>query len=1214
MEAIKDLFDQQKKIYRTIEKVITYEAAQEARLKAEISEYIATDHIEEQFERLLEKMQLAMDDDGEHEIGVWVSGFYGSGKSSFTKYLGLAFDQERTIDGLPFFQYLQDRFHKPQTRALLSKVVKTYPAAVVMLDLASEMLAGATMEDISTVLYYKVLQWAGYSRNLKVAAFERRLKKDGRYDEFRQQICDNLEVEWERVQNDSLVVDSLIPDIAHQMYPDLFRTPNAFSTATGDTIQFENQRVAEMLDIIRETSGKQHILFIIDEVGQYVGSRQNLILNLDGLAKNLKSLGRGKARIFGTAQQTLTQDDPRASLNSPELFKLKDRFPIQIDLESHDIKEICVKRLLSKDPQGAMCLEGLFEQAGQRLRHNTRLENAKYYDSDFGKTLFVDLYPFLPAHFDILLHLLGALARATGGIGLRSAIKIVQDILVEGAGGHAPFAEQAVGALVTSVTLYDTLEKEIKNSGRHAHLYHIIQSKVKVQYPDSDLHQGIAKTVVILQILDNLPVTPHNTASLMHPAVDAASRKEEVLKAVDELIKNPRIPFGEQDGNLCFFSEKLNDIELERAQLPLRQIDLRRIYHDALRELFTPLPSIRLHQTFSVKTGLRSRIGEQEFGLAGEREPIQTVVKLVKPGDYDTARTALLDESRHQKAAMFLLGRATEELDKTQEEIFRCKDIVNKYGRDPDAEVKEYCRAQNERAARLEGTLQNLLRRVLMRGSFLVQGETAALDSLAAGVSDACKQQLAITAELVFDRYTEAPQRVKTSQAEAFLRTDNLNAVTTELDPLGLVRINSGTPCIQREHKALTSIRDYLNLRGKVEGKQLTGHFSSPPFGWSQDTIRYLVAALLVAGDIKLTVSGRDVTVNGQQAVEALKTNNSFKRVGVALRLDDRPSDEALALAAEHLSELIGEQVLPLEEDISKKAARHLPQLQSRFAPLGEKLRALELPGVERIEFVNQEIEELLCADASDAPHRFGSAESALYEALQWARDVDVELTQRGLENTIRTLQQHRREILALPDFGIPGELRRALSDDLERGRQRLEHEHFYRHAQELNTLLTTMCARTREAAANMRQAQRQSLKDAEQTLSSLPEWQEFTPEEQRDTLRQLETLAVDAPRDLSGLKLLINQEFVLYATVQEAQQDIISTGQERVREKEKERRERAHTANAYIASVPIPAAINTLKALNDLLRALEQVRAEALKHEGVDIRFTLREQMEKTE
>ena len=181
---IKSLFDPSKDIYRTIEKVITYNASQEARLRAEIAEYQVTDSIEEQFESLLGKMQVAMDQGGQNEIGVWVSGFYGSGKSSFTKYLGLALDQDVQVDGVRFLKHLQDRLNKPQTRALLSTVASRFPAAVVMLDLASEMLAGATMEEVSTVLYYKVLQWAGYSRNLKVAALERRLRKDGRYEEF----------------------------------------------------------------------------------------------------------------------------------------------------------------------------------------------------------------------------------------------------------------------------------------------------------------------------------------------------------------------------------------------------------------------------------------------------------------------------------------------------------------------------------------------------------------------------------------------------------------------------------------------------------------------------------------------------------------------------------------------------------------------------------------------------------------------------------------------------------------------------------------------------------------------------------------------------------------------------------------------------------------------------------------------------------------------
>jgi hypothetical protein len=116
---IRSLFDPTKDIYRTIEKVISYGAAHESRLKSEITEYVVTESIEEQFRRLLDRMQLAMEAGGDNEVGVWVSGFYGSGKSSFTKYFGLAFDDQRTIDGTPFIKYLQDRLHKPQTKALL---------------------------------------------------------------------------------------------------------------------------------------------------------------------------------------------------------------------------------------------------------------------------------------------------------------------------------------------------------------------------------------------------------------------------------------------------------------------------------------------------------------------------------------------------------------------------------------------------------------------------------------------------------------------------------------------------------------------------------------------------------------------------------------------------------------------------------------------------------------------------------------------------------------------------------------------------------------------------------------------------------------------------------------------------------------------------------------------------------------------------------------
>ncbi len=1205
---IKQLFDSSKDIDRTIEKVITYNASQEARLKSEITEYIVTENIEEQFERLLNNMQTALENGGEHEIGVWVSGFYGSGKSSFTKYLGLALDGSVEIEGTPFLKHLQNRFGKATTKAQLATLATRQPAAVVLLDLASEMLAGATMEDVSTVLYFKVLQWAGYSRNLKVAAFERKLKKDGRYDEFTGHIEKQLETAWITVQNDPLVIDSLIPTIAHDMYPELFPTATAFSTQTTDFFRFENERVEEMLSIVRETTGKDFVIFIIDEVGQYVGSRQNLILNLDGLAKNLKAIGDGKAWIVGTAQQTLTEDDPRASLNSPELYKLKDRFPIQIDLESSDIKEICYRRLLAKSPEGQTQLEALFEKHGQALRHNTKLQDARYYDSDFDKEAFVNLYPFLPAHFEILLHLLGALAKSTGGIGLRSAIKVIQDILVEGPDDQEPVANKPVGWLATTVTLFDALEKDIRRAFPSVHK---AVGKVTIRFPDSQIHQEVAKTVAVLQVLGNMPVTAQNVASLMHPAIDSPGQRDKIDTAIVALIHDAIVPFGEKDGNLCFFSEKLNDIDQERGNIPLRSSETRRIQNEALREVFSPLPSTRLHGTLAVTSGLKAMVGSMVSAMASERETIQTVVEFVEATDYETARTRLVEESRQRSSqtTIYLIGRKATEIDDLVAEIYRCKEIANRHRNDPDAEVKDYCAAQKDRAGKLfDEDLEHQIKRCLGQGSFVFRGQTTAVDSLHQDVVEAAKKQLSEVAEQVFDRYNEAAVRAETGLAEKFLRVGNLKAITSSIDPLGLVQLSGGTPSIQVNHKALTSIRDYIDRHGTVEGKRMIDFFTDAPFGWSQDTLRYLVAALLVAGEIKLKVSGREVTVNGQQAIDALRTNNSFKAVGVALR-DERPSNEVLAKAAQRLTDLVGDTVFPLEDEISKTATKQFPKFQHQFGPLAEKLDALGLPGADIIRSLNQELADVLLTDASDAPQRLGSEESPLYDGLKWATEVDRALKQ-GLESTLHDIQQHRQGIYSLPQSGLPGQLRENLSDELEQVSQRLNRHDFYEHATELNTALTSVKDRTREAAKNWLIEQRDAIKEAAGELQKLPDWSELGRDEQSAVLGQLDELSVEASADLAGIQSLLNQSFTIRSQIDSIRSGILTTARERqrarVEEKRKEAQEAGHTKLSR--KLNIPATINSAADLEELIRSLQALKAELAVYNDIEVTIKIGE------
>ena len=1199
MTPLKQLFDPAKDIYRTIEKVITYSAAQEVRLRAEITEYIVTAHLEEQFERLLTRMQVAMDMGGGNEVGVWVSGFYGSGKSSFTKYLGLALDERVSVDGTRFLKHLQDRLHTPQARAILTAVASRYAAAVVLLDLASEMLAGATMEDVSTVLYYKVLQWAGYSRNLKVAALERRLKRDGRYPEFLDRIQADTGVPWAQIKDDPLVIDSLIPDLAHALYPQLFTSSVAFTTEASDFVRFENERVREMIQIVREHTGKPYIIFIIDEVGQYVGARPNLILNLDGLAKNLKEIGDGKVWIIGTAQQTLTEDDEKAALNSPELYKLKDRFPIQINLESSDIKEICYRRLLGKSPAGEQALGALFVQHGQALRHTTKLHDARSYEAEVDRSTFVNLYPFLPVHFEILLRLLGALAKSTGGVGLRSAIKVIQDILVEGPAGRDPVADQPVGWLATTVTLYDALEKDIRRAAPSLH--HAVE-RAKDRFPNALVHQGVAKTVAVLQILASLPVTPQNVASLMHPAVDAPTQREAVDAAIADLTRDSLVPFGEKEGNLCFFSEKLNEIDQERLRLPIRGIETRRIQSDGLREVFTPLPVARLAHTLVVTAGLKAQSGTQVVSIAGERETVQLVVDLVPVSAYETARTRLVSESRQRTAqhTIFLLGRVAPEAEALATDIFRCEGIHQQYRNDPDKEVQDYCRAQQARADRLKGELERLLRRQLSQGSFFFRGGQAAVETLDPNLLDAAKTYLGEVAAQVYDRYGEAPVRVETTLAEKFLRAGNLKAVTSALDPLALVQMTGGTPSIRTDAKALVSIRDYIDRNGTVDGKRLTDVFTDAPFGWSPDTLRYLVAALLVAGEITLKVSGREVTVNGQQALDALRTNQAFKPVGVVLR-DERPSNAVLARAAERLTAITGETIIPLEDDISKAATRHFPALQQRYSPLGVRLDALGLPGAETVRALSQTLADLLLTDGSSAPRDLGGVESALAERLRWAREVDVALS-NGLEATVRELQQHRQALAALPTSGIPGALRADLADEVAQLGQRLAHEGFARHGADFRSTLTAIQTRVGTAVAQLTAAQVTVLREAQQELQQLDGWQELRQEEQATQRAELDALASSAAGDLGGLRQLLNREFEIQSRVRELKRGIEQLAAER----RAERLPPVILPLRFERLVQVPPLITSATALDALILQLQELRREIVHYTEVALTIEL--------
>jgi hypothetical protein len=345
---------------------------------------------------------------------------------------------------------LSERLRTAAVKAELHALVTQHPTAVIMLDrIATASSHGDGFGD--TVLYWKVLQWAGYSRE-KIAELEFKLDAMGRYDAFQEAYRSKFLGEGNGLRSIMTVdrCDTRGPAGA-EFFRDDFPQPGIFRSLRFDEAEDVRGQTQRMIDLVGRKSGHENILFRLDEAGQYVAPRGELILNLDGLARNLKELGKGRVWIAATGQQTLAEIVEQSAYNSAEMNKLRDRFPISIELDARDIREITYRRLLTKSPAAEKDLAERFKRHGPAAVNFTRLTGTSLFKSDPDVDTFVKFYPFLPHHFDLVMDLIRTLARSTGGIGLRSAIRVIQDLLVDASRslppGQQALADQPVGTL-----------------------------------------------------------------------------------------------------------------------------------------------------------------------------------------------------------------------------------------------------------------------------------------------------------------------------------------------------------------------------------------------------------------------------------------------------------------------------------------------------------------------------------------------------------------------------------------------------------------------------------------------------------------------------------------------------------------------------------------------------------------------------------------------
>ncbi|HNT55087.1 MAG TPA: BREX system P-loop protein BrxC, partial [Anaerolineaceae bacterium] len=912
MTAIRDLFSDQRQIGRKIEKVIDYYADDETRLAAEIDEYEATQNVEACFRKFLDSYQAGVQSGQVTEVGIWVSGFYGSGKSSFTKYLGFALDPRRTVQGRPFLELLQNRLRSADVRAQLATVAKKHPTAVVMLDLGTEQLADSTANTVTNILYWKVLQRAGYSKEKKLAQLEFTLAQRGQYEAFRQAYQGQFGEPWEQIHDDPLLgiarASQLLPAILPQEFPD----PAAFLRLRFEMTESVRDLAERMISVVRRISGAENILFLVDEAGQYVAPRGDLILNLDGLARSFKELGQGKVWVVATGQQTLAEIVERAAYNSPELVKLRDRFPLAVELDARDIREITYRRLLTKSNAGETRLRALFKESGQSLVWHTRLQGTTLYKDDPSSEDFVRFYPFLPQHFDVLMQLIRVLARGTGGVGLRSAIRVIQDVLVDTArilpSGETRLADRPVGALATAADFYKTLRVDIQKA-----LPHVVSAVERVEqaFAGRALPVQAAQAVAALQLLEDFPRTAENIAALLYPQLGFPPLVDDVRAVLSEIAGTRGVGLIEdpQSGGYQFLSENVEPFRRERTKYIPNSGEVNRIRNEELTNALAVQPKARLEGAKDIPAGVRLA----NTWLFGDREEINFQLELVTPEAWETRRAALLTETAQanelRNTILWMLRREPQTEDALPE-VRRSEYVVELIGdQNADRDLAQYARSEAQRATNGRGQIKTQLENALLDGLFIFRGKPTPVRQAGASLEAAAQAILKEAAAKIFHQFHLVKLSPPTNQAAHFLEVDRLDRMTVERDPLKLVTRQGSTARVAPNHPALAeALRAFKEKAdgaggGRLTGKAIQDHFSAAPYGWSKDAARYLFAALLVAGEIEFVLDGQPIRTASPAAVEAVKTTMAFNHVGVGLR-GSRPGIEVLDRAAHRLEAL----------------------------------------------------------------------------------------------------------------------------------------------------------------------------------------------------------------------------------------------------------------------------------------------------------------------
>ena len=938
-----------KPIDRDLQGVIIVGQDETANVRQELEEYVVTRELQKHFADFFAAYKTGIIGNTS-KTGVWISGFFGSGKSHFLKILSYLLEN-REIAGKKAIDYFVDdsKIADPMVLADMQLAADT-PTDVVLFNIDSKSDGGSKQnKDAIVNVFLKVFnEMQGYCGAMPfLADLERRLNEEGRYEEFKQKFEENYGDTWMDSRQDfDFIQDDIVDTLVDMDFMSEAAARNWCEKAAEPykiSIEDFAKRVKAYID---RKGNNHHVAFLVDEVGQYIGDDSNLMLNLQTVREELGKECNGKAWVIVTSQQDI---DSITKVKGNDFSKIQGRFDTRISLSSANVDEVIKKRILDKKDTAAQMLRLLYGQKSTTIKNkivfNDGVEKKLYADEDD----FALVYPFVPYQFNLLASVLTSI-RTHGASGKhlsegeRSMLAMFKESAMD-------YKEHEEGTLIPFHAFYDALENFLDHSHRGVIIKAYDNSFINPDHKTKDVFAiNVLKTLFMIKYVNNvIEANIDNITSLMISDIED-DRIELKAKVEDALKVLQRQMLVQRNGEIYVF---LTDEEQEiNREIESQNVEMAEVINKASEMIFEDIftdkkyryPAFNGRYAFGFNSIVDDRpyksnqnydIGVHILTPAADMGMDETTLRMISGQGREVLAVlpddrAFMEEiQRYLKIEKFLRLNTSSALPQYE----TIKDGKRKEMRERNANAKLY------------------LSESLKDADIYVNGDKAQIN--AKEVSARINEALGRLVSTVYH---------KLSYIDAAYSEDDISKLFKTSNQISL-NLEGGTePNVHALDDVLSYIADNTRMHMKTSMKSIKDRFMKAPYGFVEDDVHWLVAKLFRRGDLAFYVNGSSVSTHNKDAEELINyiTKKSYVDK-LMIEQKVRVSEKEKKITKDIMKELFGTAGNSDDEDVMMSSfIGYADKLASTLGKLEVRYESTRYPGKHIVEYGKKLLLELV--------------------------------------------------------------------------------------------------------------------------------------------------------------------------------------------------------------------------------------------------------------